>query len=253
MRRHGCFNQILFFVLVAAAFGASSYFWFNYFVRGRSVSTPNFIGRPMGDARAAASDLGLMVEVDSSRDRHSNSVPRDAIVWQNRSPGTLVKRGARVIVGRSLGPQIITVPELAGQSSRTAQLRFAQRNLKLGAVSQIEHPEARGVIAADPPAETVVPAETAVSLLVAVPPQPVRWVMPDLIDRHIDRVRRALEGRGVELGNVRYESYPGIGEGTIIRQFPPPGSPLSRGDAVTLVVTRNRAAEPERPEPTGAP
>ena len=253
MKRRGCFAQILFVSVLALAFGASGYFWFKYFVRGRSVSTPNLIGRPLDAAAAAASDIGIAVDVDSTRDRHSNSVPPDAVVWQNRAPGTLVKRGARIIVGRSLGPQIITVPELTGESARTAQLRFAQRNLALGAVSHLELRGSEGVVAADPPTGTVVPAQTPVSLLVALPSSPVRWVMPDLVDRHLDRIRPGLESRGMTLGNVRFESYPGIADGTVIRQFPSPGSPVAQGDAVTLVVARNTTSVPVEDPPATVP
>lgn len=249
MKRRGCFAQTLFVMVLALAFGASSYFWFKYFVRGRSVSTPNMIGRPLADATAAASDIGIAVDVDPARDRHSNSVPLDAVVWQNRAPGTLVKRGARIIIGRSLGPQIITVPELGGESARTAQLRFGQRNLRLGAVSNLPLPGAEGVVAVDPPAGTVVAAQTDVALLVAVPPAPTRWVMPDLVDRQLERIRPAIESRGLTVGNVRFESYPGIADGTIIRQFPTPGAPVTRGDSITLVVARNSAPEPEQRTP----
>lgn len=254
MKRRGCFAQTVFVMVLALAFGASAYFWFNYFVRGRSVSTPNLIGRPLADASAAASDIGIVVDVDAGRDRHSNSVPPDAIVWQNRTPGTLVKRGARIIVGRSLGPQIITVPELTGESARTAQLRFGQRNLATGAVSFLPLAGAEGIVAVDPPSGTVVPAQTEVALLVAVPPAARRWVMPDLVDRQLERVRAAVEARGLSLSNVRFESYPGIAEGTVIRQYPNPGAPVAQGDAITLVVARNSPApEPAAPAEPQAP
>lgn len=243
MKRRGCLDQFIFLTVLVIALGASSYFWFKFFVRGRSVATPNLIGRPIAEARAAASDAGILIEINPGRDRHSNSVPPDAVVWQNRTPGTLVKRGARIIVGRSMGPQIITVPELGGESARTAQLRFGQRNLRPGPVSYVEMGGAEGILAADPPAGTVVAAQTEVALLVALPPQPPRWVMPDLINHNLERVRPRLEGRGLNVSGVRFEAYPGIAEGTIIRQFPLPGSPVARGDALTLVVARNTPPE----------
>lgn len=62
--------------------------------------------------------------------------------------------------------------------------------------------------------------------------------MPELIDRDIDEVRPAFESAGFEVANVRYESYPGVPEGVIIRQFPNPGSPLTPGDVLTLTVSR---------------
>lgn len=239
MKNRGCLNQTLFFVLVMAAFGFSSYFWFTFFVRGRSVETPNLIGKTLTDARAISSDLGLVLVIDSDRDRNANDVAKEAVVWQNRAPGSLVKRGTRLHIGRSLGPLILSVPDLSGQSPRTALLRFAQRNLRLGNLAYIDLPKGRGIAAADPPHGTVVPGQTAVSLLVGFEPDPPRFVMPDVINRSITDVRPALESRGLTVPNVKYESYPGIAEGTIIRQYPLPGHSVSAKDAVSLVVCKN--------------
>jgi len=51
-------------------------------------------------------------------------------------------------------------------------------------------------------------------------------------------MRPILESRGLEVPNVKYESYPGIADGIIIRQFPQQGSPVSSRDPITLVVSR---------------
>jgi beta-lactam-binding protein with PASTA domain len=62
--------------------------------------------------------------------------------------------------------------------------------------------------------------------------------MPDLIDRPADSVRAALDRYGMTATNVKFESYPGIADGTIIRQFPLPGAPVSSRDPISLVVSR---------------
>lgn len=237
----GCFGRIVYLSLLVVAFGASSYLWFTIFVRGKSVATPNLIGRDIARARALSSDRGIELLVDESRDRHSDRVPTGNVVWQNRAPGALIKRGSRLFVGRSLGPLILAVPSLGGQSQRTALLRFSQRNLKLGNVSYTPS-QSSGIIATDPPEGTVVPAQTSVSLLVSYPATPPTWVMPDLIDRSLDSVRGALEGRGLPVSNVKFEPYPGLPEGIIIRQYPLPGSPVSMREPIALVVVRNDAA-----------
>ena len=53
-----------------------------------------------------------------------------------------------------------------------------------------------------------------------------------------DSVRPVLEGRGLSVSNVKFESYPGIADGIIIRQFPLRGAPVSGRDAITVVVSR---------------
>jgi len=235
----GCLNHLAFAFLLLLVFGGSTYFWFAFFVRGKSIQTPDLIGRPISQARAMTSDLGVILVVDTSgrKDRHSDTVPPGAIVWQNRGAGSLIKRGTRIYVGESLGPLVLSVPDLSGQSARTAVLRFGQRNLAIGNLAYIESSTA-GVVAEDPPRGTVVTGQTPVSLLIGSGTMPVRYVMPDLINRLIDEIRPSLEIKGFRVSNVKFEPYPGIRDGIIIRQYPLPGSSVATGDVITLVVSK---------------
>ena len=238
--KRGCFANLLFLFLILVAFGGSTYFWFTFFVKGRSLPTPNLIGKSVADARAICSDLGLTLRVDEEHRRNSDRVPLGHIVWQNRTPGAanFVKRGTTLRVELSAGPLVLRVPDLQGQTQGTAVLRLGQQNLRVGSLTYMDHLQERGVQAADPPKETVVQASTPVSLLVAVPPPPVSYVMPDLIDRPLDQVRPALEARGLKITTVKYEAYPGIQDGIIIRQYPLRGAPVSNRDPISVVVSR---------------
>lgn len=238
MAKRGCVDTLFFTFLLIAAFGTSSFFWFRLFVRGRSIPAPALVGRTLAAARATASDAGIILEVDNSKDRNAENVPVGAVVWQNRSAGSYVKRGTRIIVGQSLGPLVLRVPDLRGQSARTALLRFSQRNLKLGNVAYVPGNGRPGIVSENPPVGTIVPGQTPVSLLVSYAPPAPAYVMPDVIDRPVTEIMPLFESRGLRVSNVRYEAYPGLGDGVIIRQYPLNGAPVSAGDAITLVVTR---------------
>jgi beta-lactam-binding protein with PASTA domain len=237
--KRGCLSNLLFALLVFALFGVSSYVSFNLFIRGRSVSTPNLVGKSVADARALCADLGVELTIDTGR-RNSDKVPAGNVVWQNKDPGTtnLIKRGAAIRVELSAGPLVLRVPELNGQSPRTALLRLGQQNLKLGNLTYVDGP-VQGILAEEPPQSTVVGAQTAVSLLVGAPPQAPDYVMPDLIDHPLDQVRPLLDAKGLKVSAVKYEAYPGIADGTIIRQFPLHGAPVSARDAITVVVSKS--------------
>ena len=170
--KRGCFDNLLFVAVLAIAFAGSTYFWFNFFIRGKSLPTPNLIGKSVADAKAICSDLGVALNVDPRTRRNSERVPAGYIVWQNRPAGnaSLIKRGTNIRVELSAGPLILRVPDLDGQSAGTAVLRLGQQNLKIGQFAYAESASPAGVAAADPPKGTVVPAQTAVSLLVSVPP-----------------------------------------------------------------------------------
>ena len=237
--RRGCLGNILFALLLLIVFGGSTYFWFTFFVKGRSLPTPNLVGRSVSQARAIAQDLGVTIEVDEGHRRNSDKVPIGHIVWQNRQPGatSFIKRGSQIRVELSAGPLVLRVPDFRGQTSGTAILRLGQQNMKLDKLAYVET-GVNGVLAADPPAGTIVEPQKPVSLLVSVPRSAPQYVMPDLIDRPIEQVRFALERRGLVVGTVKYEAYPGIADGIIIRQYPLRGAPVSSHDPITLVVSK---------------
>lgn len=237
--RRGCLDRLLFAVLLLGAFGGSTYFWFTFFVKGRSLPTPNLIGRSVAEARRITSDLGVDLELDEQHRRNSDKVPVGHIVWQNRTPGatSFIKRGSTLRVELSAGPLVLRVPDLSGETPGTGMLRLGQQNLKLANLTYVEG-DGQGILAAEPPNGTVVGPQSGVSLLVGIPPGPSRFIMPDLIDRRLDVVRPALESRGLRVSQVKFETYPGIPDGIVIRQYPLRGSPVSSRDPISVSVSR---------------
>lgn len=254
--KRGCLGPLLFGAVLFLVFGTSTYFWFTFFVKGRSLPTPNLIGRSVADARRITQDLGVDLVVDPDHRRNSDRVPVGHIVWQNRTPGatSFIKRGSAVRVELSAGPLVLRVPDLGGETAGTGMLRLGQQNLKLSNLTYVGA-DGKGILAADPPKGTVVAPQSAVSLLVAVPPAPPQYVMPDLIDRPLETVRPALESRGLNVATVKYEAYPGIADGIIIRQYPLRGAPVSTRDPISVVVSRQEEVgfAPEAVPPVTAP
>lgn len=241
--KHGFLANALFTLVAVACFGLSTYFSFNFFVKGKSLPTPNLIGKSLADARAICSDIGIALVVGENK-RNSDKVAAGNVVWQNRSPGgaNFIKRGTTIKVELSSGPLVLSIPDLHGQRPGTAMLRLGQQNLKLGAVSYFDSTGTPGAAATDPPEGTIVAAQTPVALLVAVPQTPPAFVMPDLIDRTLDSVRPYFEANRLPVSSVRFESYPGIPDGVIIRQYPLRGAPVTSHDAITVVVSKQDQA-----------
>lgn len=252
--RRGCLANLLFSVLLLGVFGASSYFWFTFFVKGRSLPTPNLIGRSVADARAITQDLGVELLVDEQHRRNSDKVPVGHVVWQNRTPGatSFIKRGSTLRVELSSGPLVLRVPDLTGETAGTSMLRLGQQNLRVSGATYVGADE-RGVLAADPPKDTVVAPQSDIAILVAVPPMEPQFVMPDLIDRRLDEVRPSLEMRGLKVATVKFETYPGIQDGVIIRQYPLRGAPVSTRDPISVVVSRQEETNVLATPPAAVP
>ena len=117
-------------------------------------------------------------------------------------------------------------------------LRLSQLNLRLGTISYFQHGQLLNAAAAEPGMGEPVSEQASVALAIALQqPQPA-FVMPDLINRKFDEVRYRLENYGFLLSNVKVEPYPGVDDGTIIRQFPMPGGKIRKGEPISLVVAR---------------
>ena len=242
-------NRFLFALLVLIAFGISTYVSFTLFIRGRSVSTPNLVGKTVDEAKVVCADLGITLKVDTEHRRAADKIKAGAIAWQNRTPGTtnLIKRGTEITVELSTGPLVLRVPNLDGQSPRVAMLLLGRENLQLDNLTYVDSDGKQTVAAEDPPRDTVVPAQSKVSLLVSTPTPPPAYVMPDLIDQPLDTVRPSLERRGLIISTVKFEAYPGIADGIIIRQFPLRGAPVSARDPITVVVSKEEGGIIEQP------
>jgi beta-lactam-binding protein with PASTA domain len=105
-------------------------------------------------------------------------------------------------------------------------------------VSYFQSGTYQNAAATEPAIGQVVGEQSAVSVAIATPlPQPA-FVMPDLINRPFEEVKYRLEHYGFAVSNVKFEPYPGVDDGTIIRQYPMPGGKVRRGEPVSIVVAR---------------
>jgi serine/threonine-protein kinase len=224
--------------LLCLVFGLAAYTSFSLFVRSGVTTVPPLKGLSRTEATHRLTDQGLQLRGVEERGRYDDKVPAGHIVQQTPDARTLVKRGSNVTVILSLGPQRVEVPELDGRSLPAAQAALSSSGLALG---RILGAFARGVQTAtvleqDPdPGDEIAPS-AGVDLLLAMPTPGERFIMPDLIYRDYETVRPLFEQKGFHFGSVKFERYEGVAAGIILRQYPLPGHPVTRDEAVSLVV-----------------
>jgi serine/threonine-protein kinase len=136
----------------------------------------------------------------------------------------------------SLGEEFSSVPELFGESVRGARVLVERVGLRVAGITRAPSDEVGDglVVASDPPAETVLPREAPVGLLVSSGTGPQYYVMPDLLGREITGAMRQLEGLGFKISTP--PGSPTLG--TIVMQVPAPGSRVAPGDPIQLQATR---------------
>jgi beta-lactam-binding protein with PASTA domain len=227
-------------------FGATAYVSFNLFVRRGAMTVPELAGMTSEEATRLLSDQGLRYRAAEPAGRWSAQVPEGRIIESRPRAGGFVKRGSAVEVVLSLGARQASVPNLAGKAMSAAQLTVHAEGLELGDTLAIASSlgEPGTIVGQDPPPGASVLAGTRVDVLLAQGSPAETYVMPDLVYRRYEPVRRYFEGGGFRLGSVKFEPYEGISEGTILRQNPLPGHPLRKRDVISLVVAAAQGTLP---------
>jgi len=202
----------------------------------REVKVPALVGRSVGEATQALNDLGLPMRVDENR-RADEKVPSGSIMQQDPSPGLPARRGRTVRVWVSSGPRATTIPQLVGQTERTAQIRLQQDGLEVGSISEFRSPDypADVIVSQDPPPTSRAPK---VALLINRGEAAASFVMPDVIGMEGERVAQALRMRGFRVAIVGSQPYPGVPAGTVVRQQPSGGFQVAPADSISLEVSR---------------
>src|SRR5882757_4606721 len=151
-------------------------------IHGREVKVPNLTGLTLADASKQTRSLGLILTLEN-RFYSPNTSPGH-ILAQSPAPGVTVRRQWAVRVTESLGAQQVAIPDVLGQSERTASINIRRLGLELGAVAHVAAPGEPGVVIAQTPAPNAAGVERPrVSLLLSEPEEtesPQAFVMPSL-------------------------------------------------------------------------
>jgi eukaryotic-like serine/threonine-protein kinase len=227
-------------LLIVLVFTLAAYTSFSLFVRSGVTTVPTVAGLTRSDAANMLTDQGLTVRTAEGPGRYDDKVPAGRVARQTPDPRTLVKRGSIVTVVLSLGPRRVEVPDLRARTLPAAQAAISGTGLALGrilgAFAVNRQAPAGSVLEQDPdPGASVAPA-TGVDLLLAMATPGERYVMPDLVYRNYELVRPYFERLGFKFGSIKFERYEGVAAGVILRQYPLPGHPLTRDDAISMVV-----------------
>lgn len=201
------------------------------------VAVPGLIGKTPGEARRVAEDNGLRFEVE--RQYYSAQVPEGRILSQAPAAGTKVRRGWRVRVAQSMGPQRLPIPSVIGQTERAAEMNIRRRGLELGATAQVALPDAPAdrVVAQSPPPNASGVSAPKINLLVTNAGQPQAFVMPNFVGQPLGSVKPALQDAGLRVGSITASAQTGSSPASIVvSHSPAAGEKVSVGAAVNFEV-----------------
>jgi len=135
-----------------------------------SVQVPDVVGLHQTDAESAITGANLTVGTASTA--NSDTVPVDHVISQDPAAGTTVAEGSTIDMVVSLGPVMVTVPDVVGQLQTDAEAALTAAGLTVGSVSTansdtvpVDH-----VISQDPTGGASVPEGSSVDLNVSLGP-----------------------------------------------------------------------------------
>jgi serine/threonine-protein kinase len=233
-------GRVLGSVLLLALLGAGGWLLTDTVLRPvRTV--PAVVGRPIQEAQADIERLGLVVV--EGEPTHDLDIEPGAVLAVDPVPGRRLRRGEEVVVTRSLGPEIVTMPEVLGLTEEEARRRLEGEPFLLE-VAAVERdwsdtvPEDR-VQRQTPPARELVAQGSEITLTLSRGVQPV--TVPDLAGRERAEAEALLAAAqlGVDVREEFSDAQPEAGR--VVTQAVPPGTVVPKGTAIQLVVSRGAA------------
>jgi len=180
-------------------------------------------------------------EVDVER-VNSESVEEGLVIHSEPSGGETLTRGSTVTIFVSKGVRQAKVPVLVGAQRRLAVQQIRGRDL-VPSVSEEESSEAAGqVISQSPSAGSEIPVGSTVSIVVARGEAKAK--VPNVIGRLRADAVQAMRDAGLAPSVEEEETEVPSQVGRATDQFPPPGTELEQGAAVTIVVGKRAATVP---------
>ena len=218
-------------------------------IHGRETSVPNFVKLTPGEAERTAVTSGLSVALEGQF--YSSDVPEGRIVSQVPAAGSRVRRGWRVRLAQSLGPQRVVIPDVIGQSPRAAELNVRQRGLELGDVVELQLSDtpAAQIVAQSPPPNAQGVQSPKLNVLVAAEAPPPAYVMPNFVGRTLAEASAAIEGAGFKIAHVsNVQLTPAdvapanndapVSAALVTRQTPAAGQKITADTDISLEVSR---------------
>jgi len=204
-----------------------------------TVAVPAIAGLAWEDAREKLYETGLRIQVQGRE--YNNRIARDHIISQEPAAGesmnTAERRGVYVIVSK--GPETGVVPDVVAVSEHLARRELLKQGFAIGKIIRRFSDTAPkdAVISLSPAPGTTMSREMPVDLTVSKGIEPTTTEVPTLVGEPLSSAKKLLDDTGLKTGTIESRQSPGAQPGTVVSQSAAPGSSVSFGSEINLVVS----------------
>ena len=206
-----------------------------------ALTLENYINQPLESVTGALQALGLPYRAIPE----ANALVPEEFVWKtNPEAGTVVVEGQVIELFYNPTKALVAVPNVAGRTVADAGNILGESGFQFTEQTEesTEVPEGL-VIRTDPPADSRVPQETAITMYVSGGPSQVS-VPPVIINDPEAEARALLESAEYGLVvEVRTEVSADVAAGLVINTEPAPNTLVDRGSTVVLIVSAGPGQE----------
>jgi serine/threonine-protein kinase len=193
------------------------------------IATPSVTGLSQQAAVKRLREAGFEVQIKRAFD---DEVDAGKVTDQSPAADLELEKGQTVTITVSRGPELVGIPNVAGQDAETATATLQNLGLVVSTTQEFSAQVSKGdVIRTEPAAGENVPKGTEVTLVVSKGPE--TFPMPSVIGMDAAAARDRLEGLGLR---VREVQVPGSIGNQVVGQEPDAGTTVEQGQQVTIFV-----------------
>lgn len=208
--------------------------WYLFLGPGSVRTVPPLTGQTeaVAAARLAEADLSSQVV-----EEFSDTIGDGRVISSDPAQGGEARRGTKVRLAVSKGPEQYPVPSVVGQDVEQATTSIQEASLRVAGTRERWHEElaAGKVMSTDPRTGTVLKPGSPVTLLVSKGKEPV--ALADWTGKPLAEMRKTLAAKDITVKQTAEEFHPTIRKGSVLSQSPEPTT-INRGDTVEVVVSK---------------
>lgn len=194
---------------------------------------PDLEGFLQADAVAALQQAGLTV--GNVTTESSEQFGADEVIRTVPPAGDPVAPGTAVDLVISEGPETVPVPDVSGRSPEEAFTILQDAGFRVAERSQASSSVPAGsVIGTEPPAGTEAEPSSVITILVSTGPETT--IVPNVVNQTQATAEASITGAGLT-PQVQLAPSPSVPAGNVIDQDPDPGTELTVGSPVAILVS----------------